>query len=506
MKQKVTKLGMVLLAFLIMGCLPAVTPSPEPIASTILFADGETVSKILGSGVYTNTVSGVGGGAISYTSGTPATATVNASTGAVTLVALGTTAITANKVATATHSAVSASYILTVVQSITELAIAGVTAPATGATPVTSVIETTQYAGTINWSPAVNETFAASTVYTATIMLTAKAGYTLAGVVANSFTMAGATSVSHNANSGVVTAVYPATGDGNYASETIGTLKYVPAGTFRRDGYTIYTGTNFVFINTSTVSAFRMSQHEITRAQFLAIMGTDPSNATYSSGTDDPVQMVNWYHAIAFCNKLSISEGLTSVYAVSGVDFSTLTYAQIPTSSDEIPTSSNGVWDAATANWNANGYRLPTEMEWMWAAMGATSDRSNGYSGIGINTTGYTKGYAGSTESSYAQLSIGDYAWCIDNNEFKTKPVGTKTANELGLYDMSGNVREWTWDWSGNYPVGAQTDYRGAVSGSYRVRRGGGWSDNLQNCSVAFRHDDYPSRQSYGIGFRVVRP
>ena len=130
-------------------------------------------------------------------------------------------------------------------------------------------------------------------------------------------------------------------------SQHIGLLKLVPAGSFHRDA----TQTNISEIT----APFYMSAHEITREQFDTIMGNDPSDDTHSSGTSDPVQQVNWYHAIAFCNKLSIAEGLEQVYSVSGVDFSNLPFSSIPT-------GSNGTWDLATADWTANGYRLPTEM------------------------------------------------------------------------------------------------------------------------------------------------
>ena len=275
----------------------------------------------------------------------------------------------------------------------------------------------------------------------------------------------------------------------DYTSPNIGTLIYVPAGTFQRDT----TATNL-----SVVSAFRMSKYEITRAQWTTVTGwADPSDVTYSSGVNDPVQTVSWYDAIAFCNRLSLLEGLTPVYSVSGVNFSTLTYAQIPTASD-------ATWNAVTANWAANGYRLPTEMEWMWAAMGA--DTAN--PGV-TNTTGYTKAFAGSTGSNV----IGDYA--VFGNYYsetgrtttpRTNPVGSKLANELWFHDLSGNVWEWGWDWSYyNYPSGTLTDYRGPASGTNRVMRGGDWINSATNCTMANRTNNTPNNRYGSIGFRVVR-
>ena len=268
----------------------------------------------------------------------------------------------------------------------------------------------------------------------------------------------------------------------NYESPNIGTLIYVPAGTFQRDS----TATNL-----STVSAFRMSQYEITRAQWVAVTGwADPSDPGSSSGTSDPVQKVSWYDAIAFCNKLSLAEGLTPVYAVSGVDFANLTYAQLPT-------WTNATWDAATVNWTANGYRLPTEMEWMWAAMGADSAAP----GV-TNTTGYLKAFAGST----GMNSIDDYAWYDTNSLSKTNPTGSKLHNELGFHDFSGNVFEWAWDWYGTYPTGSVTNYRGPASGTNRAGRGGSWQFNASYCIIPFRYDFYSYYRFNWIGFRVVRP
>ncbi len=290
-------------------------------------------------------------------------------------------------------------------------------------------------------------------------------------------------------------------GEGTPATPTPWTLGLtmvnVPAGSFQRDS----TSTNISVI----IMPFRMSEHEITRDQFLTIMGADPSNTAYSSGTSDPVQMVNWYHVIAFWIKLSIAEGLTQVYSVDLVDFSSLAFSSIPT-------SSNSTWDAATANWSADGYRLPTEMEWMWAAMGAIS--GSGYADP-TYLTGCGKLFAGSdsilADGSGGTYVIGDYAWYSGNSDSKTHPVGTTGttghANELGLYDMSGNVYEWNWDWYDSpYPAGTLTDYRGAASGTDRVRRGGSWNDGASSCTVGLRNYGIPYYQYNNFGFRVVRP
>ncbi len=458
---------------------------------------------------------------------------------------------------------------------ITLLAIPGVTVPVLGGTPVTS-LDADQYTGTISWSPEVSGTFAGNTSYTAAITLSPKAGYTLNGVAANGFTVDGAGSVTNSANSGEVTAVFPATEtstnadlyaltldtgtlspafsagttaytvnvpnatasitvtgttadanavlslnngmaqilgvgvnvititvtaqDGtttrNY-SVTVNRLSFaltminVPAGRFQRD----LTGTNISVIT----RPYGMSQYEITRAQFLAIMGFDPTLIMYSSGTNDPVQRVNWYHAIAFCNKLSLAEGLEPVYGVSGItDWAGLAYSSVPI-------TDNADWNAATAAWSNNGYRLPTEMEWMWAAMGAPLDGQGG----GTNITGYTKAFAGSTGSN----AIGDYAVYGYNSHQagatttqRSNPAGSKLANELGLYDMSGNAWEWCWDWYDHpYPVDTITDYSGAESGTYRTRRGGSWNIPAPAAAISARSSPFPYGQNNDGGFRVVR-
>ncbi|TVR31496.1 MAG: hypothetical protein EA404_10075 [Spirochaetaceae bacterium] len=271
-------------------------------------------------------------------------------------------------------------------------------------------------------------------------------------------------------------------------SPHIGTLRYVPGGSYQRDD-----GPE----NITTVSQFYMSVHHITQAQFLDIMG-DPSDTTRSTGTDDPVQWVNWYDAIAFCNKLSLAEGKQLVYGVTGItDWGALEY-------DDIPTTSTATWNEATMDMDADGYRLPTEAEWMWAAMGA--DMEPDAMQAGINRTGYLKPFAGYDGTN----SLGDYAVYRgnsgpgDTNEEPrtTRPVGSKLPNELGLYDMSGNVWDWTWDWKADYPSYSLTDPTGPPSGTYRVVRGGSWGSFASGCAVAYRFGYFPHYRYYG--FRVV--
>lgn len=279
-----------------------------------------------------------------------------------------------------------------------------------------------------------------------------------------------------------------------------GILRYVPAGSFQREPNPE---------KVSVVSGFWMGQYEITRNQYKALFGAEPTGstssngATYSSGDEDPVQEVNWYQAITFCNKLSLAEGLTPVYSVRNVDFVTLTFQEIPRNSDSR-------WDNADSNWGANGYRLPTELEWMWAAMGADIENP----GL-TNTTGYLKTFAGSTGTNPRE----DYVvfGFFTQEEGSTKiersnPVGSKLPNELGIYDLSGNVWEWCWDWYGdngtwpNYSIEASvSNYRGAQIGTHRVLRGGSWIQESFHTAVAYREHFFPKHQFSGLGLRVVR-
>ncbi|MCB5247163.1 MAG: formylglycine-generating enzyme family protein [Candidatus Cloacimonetes bacterium] len=206
-----------------------------------------------------------------------------------------------------------------------------------------------------------------------------------------------------------------------------------------------------------TVSSFWIGKYEVTQAEWREVMGSNPSNWI---GDRLPVEKVSWFDAVDYCNRRSVKEGLTPCY--------------------------NGSGNNITCDWSANGYRLPTEAEWEFAARG--SKLNKGYKFSGSN-------------------DIGSVAWYGGNSSNNTHVVGTKTANELGLHDISGNVWEWCWDWydSGYYDKSPGSDPRGVGSGSYRVLRGGSWSSIDGSCRVADRFGVSPSYKSNVNGFRVAR-
>lgn len=357
--------------------------------------------------------------------------------------------------------------------------------------PPTYTVTFDSQSATVEANPTSKTVTSPSTTVDALPTAPTKTGYTFTGW----YTGANGTGTEFTAST-IVTADITV-----YAKWTASLLVMVsvPAGTFQRDG---------TVANTSTVTAaFRMSEKEITVEQFTAVTGLANPSSLFTAVVNGPVQYTNWYHALVFCNKLSIAEGLTPVYSiiVSGVA-NTNPADWITANSGIVPITSSAVWDAATANWSASGYRLPTEMEWTWAAMGATSG-SGDHTG-GIFTNGYLKEFAGDPDHAATGGAIGDYAWYSVNSGSTTHPVGTKTTNELGLYDMTGNVWEWCWDWYDAYPTGALDNdiFRGAASGTGRVVRGGSWNSEAVFVKFAYRDAYYPYSRYGSIGFRVVRP
>ena len=264
----------------------------------------------------------------------------------------------------------------------------------------------------------------------------------------------------------------------------------IPEGFVLVEGTTIngtesWTPSSEVFVSgrSLTIPDLIVSDHEVTRGEYKAVMGSDPSTASANDKDgnelegdavlNNPVNYVSWYDALVYCNKLSMLENLTPCYSIDG--------STDPDDWGEVPTSSNSTWNAATCNYEAEGYRLPTEAEWEWLARG-----------------GENYEYAGSD-------NVDDVAWYTSNtNDTGTRDVKTKAPNGYGLYDMSGNVYEWCWDWYGSISDSSAAD--GAASGSYRVSRGGSWFNYGSLCKVADRSNFSPYSRYNRCGLRVVRP
>ena len=200
-----------------------------------------------------------------------------------------------------------------------------------------------------------------------------------------------------------------------------------------------------------TLSGYSIGETEVTQALWQAVMGSNPSWFTptqgYSQNLQRPVERVTWNDCQTFITKLNQMTG--------------------------------------------KNFRLPTEAEWEYAARGGKL--SQGYK------------YAGSN-------NIGDVAWYWDNIPsqssgtagYGTQPVATKAPNELGIYDMSGNVYEWCQDWYGVYTSDAQTNPTGPASGSYRVIRGGSWDSDAGDCRVSGRGLINPSNTLHFLGLRLA--
>jgi len=208
---------------------------------------------------------------------------------------------------------------------------------------------------------------------------------------------------------------------------------------------------------------FYIGKYPVTQKEYNLLMG---ENTSYFKGENLPVDSVTWFEAIKYCNKLSIKKGVPIAYRENG----------------ELLNKYGNITIDIT---KVLGYRLPTEAEWEYAAIGGK----------------YSKGYKYSGSN-----NVNEVAWYKENSNIKTHEVGLKKANELGIYDMSGNVWEWCTDWYNSY-----TSLPNIINPyiytktSYQILRGGSWAYDASIIRVSYRRSNIPSNSGNFIGFRVVK-
>ena len=211
---------------------------------------------------------------------------------------------------------------------------------------------------------------------------------------------------------------------------------------------------------------FELKATEVTQAEWQALMGSNPSSF-WACGDDCPVETVSWYDAVEYCNALSAQQGLAPCYD----------------------------WDRTFAGLDCEGYRLPTEAEWEYAARAGTE-------------TAFYTGDITNPDCFPLDANLDLAGWYCGNADGRTHPVGQKRANAWGLYDMHGNVFEWVQDMNrdrDSYPAGAAVDPMGTPFGFYRVSRGGAWNFLARGARSAYRaRYDPDGRDSY-FGFRPAR-
>ena len=221
------------------------------------------------------------------------------------------------------------------------------------------------------------------------------------------------------------------------------------------------------------LNSFLVAEYQVTQELYEFVIGTNPSRFL---GKQQPVESVDWYDAVEFCNAINKLTSLDPYY-------------KIDKTQNDPNNGSKGdkkKWIVET-NHGSKGYRLPTEAEWEYAARGGKYWQDGNE-------------YAGSNK-------LEEVGWYDDNSHEETLIVGMKQANQLGLYDMSGNVYEWFWDWYDEeyYNNSAKKNPLGVERGMYRIVRGGSWYDYNYLCRVAYRSRYYPDNRSNLLGFRIFR-
>lgn len=225
---------------------------------------------------------------------------------------------------------------------------------------------------------------------------------------------------------------------------------------------------------TVKINDYFISKYEINQKTYAMIMGNNPSKI---KGDLLPVESVSWYEAVEFCNKLSFMERLDPVYVI-------VKNKKDPNYFPVKPDEDKFNW-WVKSNWDADGYRLPSSIEWEYAAK--SGDKAKNYT------------YSGSN-------SYNDVAWFLENSNKTLQFPGKKKPNELGIFDLSGNVSEWCWDW---FPLDNSssvfTSDKGSISGSYKICKGGNYLTNFKDGVLSKNYLFQPGLQDKLIGIRIVR-
>jgi formylglycine-generating enzyme required for sulfatase activity len=304
-------------------------------------------------------------------------------------------------------------------------------------------------------------------------------------------------------------------------TSTPANMVYVEGGTFQmgsNDGESDEKPVHHV-----TVSSFYISKYELTVGEFKSFVnatgyqttaeleggaygykdgswnyyqGYNWKNPGFSQNDNHPVTCISWYDAVSYCNWRSQQEGFSPCYTIN------------KNSKDASNTNSsdNYKW-SVSVNCSANGYRLPTEAEWEYAARSRGKNYKHAW---GNNETPIFNGEKAANvadESAKKQYSSWSIFSDYDDGYIWTGPVGSFAANELSIYDLSGNVWEWCWDWydSSYYATSPDSDPRGTGSGSWRLIRGGSWHSNPSYLRVCYRISNRPSSSDSDIGVRLFR-
>lgn len=278
-------------------------------------------------------------------------------------------------------------------------------------------------------------------------------------------------------------------------------MALIPAGSFTM-GSTVDSIPNAVPTNVY-VSAFFMDTNLVSYGLWQSVFNYATNNdyvfddvgSALNNETNEPIQTVNWYDAVKWCNARSQQTGLTPVY------YTDLGFTHIYT---------NGDTDAVYPNWTADGYQLPTEAQWEKAARGGLSGQRFPW---GNTISESQANYQGNTNLFAYDLGPNGYNTNFDNgagpSATNTSPVGYFPPNGYGLYDMAGNVQEWCWDWynTTNTAYGQPTTNNptGVPFGSYRIQRGGYWNFYALVARTAYRLYSSPGLSNNITGFRCVK-